>query len=578
MNSLTRRTVGFFSGLCVGALLPFAPLKPANAAERVTLTFGFAEISTSVESLRAYGERGEVSEELAPYLKLLSDEQRSQFRQALQARQDVGPAQISQFLYSSIGDNILRYLGGIVQTAGRRDGAKGLRGALVLAAAEPEGLSVVGVLENFPTSSVRIDSLRGFQSFGAFAELIEDTDRAIAVIAEQSGNTQAPTSIELSTLTQPGPYRVSVQTIEVVDSERDRTLPTDLYLPEAVANAPLIVMSHGLAGDRDGFDDLGNHLASHGFAVAALDHPGSNRRQLEDLLQGAAQEIAQPTEFSARPRDITYLIDELARLNMASGPFANRIDTRRVGIIGHSFGGYTALATAGAQLDFDTLQANCLSDEFLFNAANPSMVLQCTALEAPAQFSLDLQDDRIQAVMAFNPVTSSLFGPTGFAQLSVPSLLVAGSNDPVAPALLEQIRPFTWLNRAETETALPHYLALIEGGSHLYDPPDLDGADVPLANSLVSADVPLAESYLRALSLGFMQAQIAQDDRYRGVVASPAGLSQQPLPLSVVSALSEEMLSAITEAPATEAPAELPAETPTEAVPLEENSPQGSAL
>ncbi|WP_121970905.1 alpha/beta hydrolase [Leptolyngbya sp. BC1307] len=564
------RTAALLSGLCLSGLLPLTMVKSAAAAERVTLTYGFLEISTSVEALRAYGENGTVDAELAPYLRLLSEDQRSQFRQALQVRQNnIGPAQLSQFLYSSIGQNILRYAGGVVRTAGRRDGAKGLRGALVLAAAEPEGLSLLGVIENFPTRTVRIDSLRGFQILGSLTNLVEETTRAIAAIENQSDQSAFPPTSPLPDLTQPGPFQVSVQTLEIYDSERDRTLPTDLYLPARPDSspAPLIVISHGLSGDRTGFVNVAQHLASYGFAVAALDHPGSDRRQLEDLLSGAAREIAKPTEFADRPRDVSYLIDELTQLSAANGPLANRLETSRVGVIGHSFGGYTALALAGAQLNFETLQTNCDSEDFIFNAANPSMLLQCTALAAPEQFAADLRDPRVQAVMAMNPVDSSLFGQAGFSKIDIPILLVAGSADPVAPALLEQIRPFTWLNQSEATAPTPdQYLALIEGGSHLYDVPSLaENADSPLTNQLVSSNIPLSYSYLRALSLGFMQTEIAQNLSYRGALSEPyiSRLSQPDLPLYVVNSLSEAALTA--------PPADSPEDTG------EETAPQPSA-
>jgi predicted dienelactone hydrolase len=555
----------------------------------VTLTFGFIEISTSVEALRIYGETGEADSELAPYIEFLSEEQRSQFRQALQVRQTVSPAALSQFLYSSIGQNILRYLGGIVQTAGRLDGAKGLRGALVLSAAQPEGFSLIGVLENFPTSHVRIDSLRAFQSFGAFAGLIEDTNRAIAAITDPTNApaNSSPTA-NLPDLTQPGPYQVAMQTLELVDSDRNRSLTTDLYLPEPSENGParLIVISHGLSGDRTSFATLSQHLSSYGFAVAALNHPDSDRRQLEDLLRGTEREIAEPTEFVNRPRDVTFLLDELTRLSAANGPLANRLTLEQVGIVGHSFGGYTALALSGAQLDYDTLAANCLSEDFIFNAANPSMLLQCTALAAPEQFTNDLRDERIQAVMALNPVVSSLFGPEGFSQVAIPSLIVSGSADPVAPSLLEQVQPFTWLNRpasdpasdpavesttdpAAADSATPdHYLTLIQGGSHLYTLPELASADVPLASGLVSADIPLAYDYLKALSVGFMQTKIAQSPDFRAVL-SPAyisELSQPPLPLFLIESLTEEMLRDSTEPPV-EPEAELPVEERAPATP-----------
>ena len=547
-------------------------MKPARAAERVTLTFGFAEVSTSVEALRAYGERGEVSEELEFYLGLLSEERRLQFRQALQANYDVGPAELSKFLRSSIGDNILSYLGDVVQTAGRRDGKIGLRGALVLSSAEPEGLSLLGVLENFPTSTVRIDSLRGFQIVGGITAQIQETTNAIAALESQSALTfqNDPPTAGLPDLTRPGPYPVTVQTLSVYDGSRDRQLPTDLYLPQGLTEpAPLIVASHGLAGDRDGFDPIARHLVSHGYAVATIDHPGSNRRQFESLLGGTASEIAKPTEFTDRPRDVSYLIDELTRLNNI-GNLTNRFNLEQIGIIGHSFGGYTALAVAGAQLDYANLQANCDSSAFVYSEANTSMLLQCTALNAPEQFAIPVEDDRIKAVIAMNPVTSSVFGPAGFTQLDIPSLLIAGSSDPVAPALAEQIQPFTWLNRQMTD-APDHYLALIEGGSHLYDLPTLESADVSWANGLVNADTDLAYSYLKSMSLAFMQAELVGDRRYLDALGPNyiRQLSQRPLPLYVVDTLTEANLKPIPASPDTLGPTGEPA-TPSEAAPVEE--------
>ena len=554
------RTASWISGLCLGALLPFGLAKSAQAAERVFITFGFAEVSTSVEDLRAYAEKGEVSSELRFYLNLLSPEQQQRFRQALLARQDIGPAKLSKFLRSSIGDNILSYLGSVVQTAGRRDGKIGLRGALVLAAAEPEGLSLLGVLENFPTSAVRIDSLTGLQIVGGITAQIEGTTNAIAAIERQSTSTfQSDLPIlEIPNLSQPGPYQVSVQTLEVYDEGRDRELPTDLYLPLGLTTpAPLVIASHGLAGDRDGFEPIARHLTSHGYAFAALDHPGSDRRQLESLLRGLSREIARPDEFTERPRDISFLIDELTRLN-AAGPLIHRFDLEQIGAIGHSFGGYTVLAVAGAKLDYNNLLNNCESSAFVYNEANTSMLLQCTALNAPEQFELSVEDDRIKAVMAMNPITSSVFGPAGFAEMDVPSLLIGGSGDPVAPTLQEQIQPFTWLNRQSERP--DSYLALIEGGSHLYDFPELDSTDVSWAKGLVNADPDLAYSYLRSMSLAFMQAEVVGDRRYLDALGSDyiRQLSQPPLPLYIVDSLTGADINRSAE-PEAAAPKALPA-------------------
>ncbi|MEM6451182.1 MAG: alpha/beta hydrolase [Cyanobacteria bacterium P01_D01_bin.105] len=552
------RALGSYAAgsLLFSALATHALPHPAAAAERVTLTYGLLEISTTVEALRAYAEQGEVDEELAPYLKFLSESQQMQVRSALQQKQDISPVEISQFFYSSIGDNILRFMGDIVQTQGRRDGSKGLRGALILAAAEPEGLSLLGIMEQFPTNTMRIDTVRAFRAYESFTGLIRNTEDAIAAIERQSALAeQVAGTTGIGNLSQPGPYAVETQFLRLVDDTRNRVLPTDLYLPAGREAAPLVLISHGLAGDRKGFVALAEHLTSHGYVVAALDHPDSNTDQLLSLFRGTDREIAEPTEFTERPADVSYVIDELLRRTQPNSLLANRIDAAKTGVIGHSFGGYTALALAGAQLNYDHLQKNCESNDFIFNAANPSMLLQCTALAAPEQFTQPVHDERIKAVITFNPVTSSLFGAEGFSQIQIPSLMVAGSRDPVAPALLEQIYPFTWLNPSPESP--DHFLALIEGGSHLYDAPALAGTDLALGSELVNADPALAHSYLNALSLGFFEAELEQDLRYKQALqnASILQLGRQPLPLFVVDALTEAMLEPVeTDMPTPEIP------------------------
>lgn len=648
LSKTKARVLGFATGLCLSGLMPFGlgwAARPVAAAEEVILTYGFIEISTSVDALRAYAQTGRPNDELAPYIRYLNEEQREQFRQALQVRQDISPVNVSQFLYSGIGQNILRSVGNIIQTKGRLSGAKGLRGALVLAATDPQGVSLLGVLDNFPTGAVRIDSRQAFRGLGSFTGLIRDTQNAIAAIASLS----SPPSIfqgtvpTVGTLSEPGPYQVTQQVLTLVDQTRDRTLPTDLYLPVDAPPAAVIVFSHGLAGDRKGFLNVSRHLASHGYAVAALDHPGSNRTQLNAVLSGNATEIAIPGEFRDRPLDVSFLLDELTRLNtgdldlsdllgggiddndlvesdvvdsdlvdndavdsstvdidmadsdivngdivngnivngntadsgdsnivdsdIVDSDLAGQLDLDRIGIIGHSFGGYTALALAGAQLNLDTLEANCASDDFIFNAANPSMLLQCTALLDPTQFDADLKDERVKAVIALNPITSSLFGRTGFTKIDIPSLIVAGTNDPVAPALLEQIRPFTWLS--QSPNAPTHLLALVQGGSHLYEPPDVEGADPTLASGLINNNIPLVDSYLEALTLGFFQAEIDQNLLYQEALdeATIVQIGSQPVPLYLVNSLSARQLRPATPA-APANPLLNPPAPPAEPVPI----------
>jgi len=64
--------------------------------------------------------------------------------------------------------------------------------------------------------------------------------------------------------------------------------------------------------------------------------------------------------------------------------------------------GYTALALAGAKLNFPQLQSDCCT---LDNSLNLSLVLQCLALQLPNQ-PYNLADPRIKAAIALESIAS----------------------------------------------------------------------------------------------------------------------------------------------------------------------------
>jgi len=66
-----------------------------------------------------------------------------------------------------------------------------LRSALVLAAADPQGLTLLSVLRQFPTRSIRID-LKRIQIASELESLINQTNRAIAQIKQQSAASNSP--------------------------------------------------------------------------------------------------------------------------------------------------------------------------------------------------------------------------------------------------------------------------------------------------------------------------------------------------------------------------------------------------
>ena len=513
---------------------------PVHSAERIYIPYGPLEFSLPIAALEVYAQEGRIDQDLAFYASHLDPEQLQRLREILITPINVTPVAIAQFLYSPQGEEILRRFGEIIQTRAGQEGFYPIRAALIKAAADPKGLTLLNVLREFPTYGIRINSARSFEIIESISNLSQETQIAIAAVNQQASAeanaqtefefpTQMPPSFsELPSLLQPGLFSYSQQTLTLTDVRRRRTFGVDLYLPNSGGRlAPVVVISHGLGSDRMTFAYLAAHLASYGFAVAVPEHPGSNAQQLQALSKGLASEVTPPLELIDRPLDVKFLLDELQR------SFGRRLNLQQVGVLGQSFGGYTALALAGAKINFQQLQQDCAS---LNDSLNLSLLLQCRALEIPfAEY--ELQDRRVKAAIAINPVGSKIFGKSQFSQIQIPLMLVAGSNDTVAPALPEQIQPFTWL------TTVNKYLVLLNKGTHFSVLGESSSA-VELPAQVMGPDPVIGQNYMKALSVAFFETYIAKQSQYQRYLSASYAefLSENSMPMSLVEFLTPAQL------------------------------------
>jgi predicted dienelactone hydrolase len=145
-----------------------------------------------------------------------------------------------------------------------------------------------------------------------------------------------------------GRFPVGVTTLAVADPARDCVFPCEVWYPALTAERdaaavpgpkPLVVFSHSSGGDRRSATFLCTHLSSHGYVVAAMDHweAVTPRPAITTDEQLAARIDAL---IANRVPDIRLLLDHLL-----GGEWRSELDAGRVGIVGHSFGGWTALAT-----------------------------------------------------------------------------------------------------------------------------------------------------------------------------------------------------------------------------------------
>ncbi len=489
-----------------------ATVSPALTADEINFFYPPVGLTLQVESLEIFATDGTVNANLNDFLKITqpNEQQKAKFRQALIKPIDIDPVLLSRLLNTDEGDRLLSLLGETIEIQGGINGKTVLRGSIVQAASEPEGFTVLNFLQTLPTN-IQINVAKSLRRSKQADFLVRATEEFMEITEELAlEETQTSPEIDFSqipTLAQRGTIPFVTTRWNLRDESRSRSFYVDVYRPELpqTGEIPVVIFSHGLGDQPESFKHLGEMLASYGFLVVMPQHPGSDTQQKEALLAGTSRELFRLNEFIDRPLDISYTLDELERRNQTE--FAGKLNLTQVGAFGHSFGGYTALAVAGATIDFAHLEQDCKAEAGRFNMA---LFLQCRALQLQQPLP-NLKDDRISAVVIANPVNASIFGPEGLAKITVPILIGAGGYDVSTPFIFEQVRSFPWLVNAPNS-----YLLLEEGESHV-PISELDAGSYFTINSVIGLSLPdedLRYYYALPSILAFAQIYLAGNEDY----------------------------------------------------------------
>jgi predicted dienelactone hydrolase len=505
--------------IAVSSLALMVGAAKSSAAERIVFTFdpvGTLPISVTVKDLRDYAETGKANGAVLLYTKLAPKPQEQILRSVLVQPYRVTPNTIEQFTATHLGNQMLQQLSQVLRLDPKdapqpTNSAGALKAGLVKAAKNPQGFTLLSFFEAFPAPVLRIDVKQSLAVVRELSRLFQYRDTVVASLRTQSqaatssASNSVPASLDLK---QSGPVRWQMETFTVENPDRKRSFPVDLYRPSLQdveqLPVPLVIISHGLASNRGTFGYLAQHLATHGYAVAVVEHPGTSTGEVQRFLAGFDNESG-PEDWLNRPRDITYTLDTLTKLVQTEVPGKSKINLGQVGILGQSLGGYTSLAVAGATLNLSNLRQVCPRENSPTISLNIALLFQCEAGLLKSD-RYELRDPRIKAAIAVNSIGSEIFSPAGFQAISIPTLMISGADDVIAPTIAEQVTPFSWLQTPQK------YLVVVEKGTHFsFLGGNKTEQVVQVPAELIGPNQALARPLLQTLSTAFFNRYLRQD-------------------------------------------------------------------
>jgi predicted dienelactone hydrolase len=194
---------------------------------------------------------------------------------------------------------------------------------------------------------------------------------------------------------------------------------------------PLVILSPGFSFGASTYAWLAEHLASYGFVVIAPEHQ-EHLDPANELWRSAIE----------RPQDILSVLAYVDEQTADGGVFDGLINAERVAVIGHSYGGYTSLAAAGARINTPEFKSHCEEA----SASNHPAAWLCDELLPHLDDMADLAglestpdglwpawaDPRIAAIV---PMAGDafFFGHEGLSEINVPVLAIGGTKDNDAP-------------------------------------------------------------------------------------------------------------------------------------------------
>lgn len=187
---------------------------------------------------------------------------------------------------------------------------------------------------------------------------------------------------------------------------------------------PAIVLSHGAFGAANNYSWLAEHLAREGYLVAGVSHFRESYMYGVDTIDPAS--AARPW---LRPPDCTFALDHLE----CHREFGRRVDAGRIGALGHSSGGATVIALAGAVYDPGAMERYCASDAARLDLGCAYARSGPPPSSAGEEARRSYRDGRIRSIVALDPALGPGYPTEALAAVAVPVHVVGAVDNDFLP-------------------------------------------------------------------------------------------------------------------------------------------------
>ncbi len=194
------------------------------------------------------------------------------------------------------------------------------------------------------------------------------------------------------------------------------------------------IISHGAFGSPREMNWLGYALASQGWVVAGVAHFG------ESWVYGAENiDPSSTMRFWQRPQDVSFAIDSLSE----EGLFNTSLKTDKVIMLGHSSGGFTSLAMAGANLEAGKSEPYCGSEKAKDDKGcdygqqskrkRKRKPMSEEMLKKIGLLQKQMRDERVAAVIALDPALGHAVSEQSLDSIKVPALVLGSVENDFLP-------------------------------------------------------------------------------------------------------------------------------------------------